>query len=315
MRAVKLVLPNSVPDLEAFNAEARLLNEVEHPNIVSVYGTEIGPAEGESPDVGMYAIVMEYMKDGSLEDAITTGDLPLDEALHRFTETCRGTERVHACGYVHRDIKPANILLDGPQTKLSDFGLAQPLKHGFGSAAGTPYYVAPEVIESGITSHRSDVYSLAVTLYESINGRSYVSWRGSSDGFARAVTRGEFPVRSEYAPFVPAGLRRIIYKAMHVDPLKRFASVAEFRHALAKVPIKCSWRRERDKEELWIGIGVNGRFQVKVDVGSGSIELSRCKSATGTFRKVTDDCLYSSTTPELRQHQQVLMQRITSTGK
>lgn len=315
LRAVKLVSPSSIPSFEAYNEEARVLNELKHPNIITVYGTELGPESGTTPDVGKYAIVMEYMEGGSLEDSLASGDLLLIDAVHRLTEACRGAEHVHANGYVHRDIKPANVLVAGSDTKLSDFGLVQPLAHGLGSGAGTPYYVAPEVIESGITSSRSDIYSLGVTLYEVINGSDYLRWNGSSDDFARAVVRGEFPHRSECAPFVTPALQRVIKKALHPDPLKRYASVADFRHALALVPIACSWRREAVALETWLGMGLSGLFRVSLDVTSGMMEVSRCKVAPGAFRKVTVDCLYRATGKELRKHQRVVMQRITADGR
>jgi len=93
----------------------------------------------------MYAIVMEYMDGGSLEDSLKQQDrLILEEAIRRIAEACRGVERVHASGYVHRDIKPGNILIAGTTTKLSDFGLAQLLNHGTGTGGGTPYYIAPK---------------------------------------------------------------------------------------------------------------------------------------------------------------------------
>jgi serine/threonine-protein kinase len=264
----------------------------------------------------MYAIVMEYMEDGSLEDSLKSqNSLLLDDALRRITEACRGVERVHASGYVHRDVKPGNILTSGPITKLSDFGLAQLLNQGVGPGGGTPFYVAPEVISSGITSPRSDIYSLGVSLYELINGSSYLTWTGTTEAFARAVVRGAFPDRSEYAPFVTPALQKVIKKALQVDPLKRYASVADFRHALGNVRIACSWQQEADAEESWLGMGMNGLFRVQVALAKGALEVSRCKTAPGSFRKISADCLYKATSVELRKKQRLVMQRITVEGR
>lgn len=315
MRAVKLVAPSVIPDLEAFNEEARVLHELRHPNIVSVYATEIGPRVGTSPDAGMYAIIMEYMKDGSLEDMLVTDEPVLTEGIRRFTEACRGVERVHSSGYVHRDIKPANILLDDMSTKLSDFGLVQPLKLGLGSAAGTPYYVAPEVIKSGITSCSSDVYSLGVTLYQIANGNDSLTWDGTFDDFTEAVSRGKFPGRSDYAPFIPRLLRQIINRALNIDAGKRFPSVATFRHALGRVPIKCNWKRQCGERESWLGMGLAGLFRVEIDMASGSIEVAHCKATDRPFRRIMADCLYGTSAKDLRKHQQMIMQRLTITGR
>ncbi len=263
----------------------------------------------------MYAIIMEHMKDGSLEDVLARDAPLLTEGLRRFTEACRGTERVHACGYVHRDIKPANILLDGPLTKLSDFGLVQPLKNGLGSAAGTPYYVAPEVIESGTTSPSSDVYSLGVTVYEIVNGSESLRWHGTMDDFSLAVVRGDFPGRSDYAPFVPRPLRQIINRALQINPARRLPSVATFRHALGRVPLKCSWQRQVGERESWLGMGLFGLFRVELDMYSRSIEVTHCKATDRPFRRIMADCLYDSSPKTLRKHQQTVMQRITLTGR
>ena len=315
MRAVKLVAPSAIPDLQAFNDEARVLYELRHPNIVSVFATEIGPPNGTTPDVNMYAIIMEYMKDGSLEDVLAKDPPLLTEGIRRFAEACRGTERVHACGYVHRDIKPANILLDGAFTKLSDFGLTQPLTGGFGSAAGTPYYVAPELFEYGPTSPRSDVYSLGVTLYEIVNGSESLKWNGTINDFSHAVVRGQFPGRGDHAPFVPKALRQVINRALHVEPVKRFPSVTTFRHALGQIPINCNWRRMACEHERWLGAGLHGLFCVEADMCSGTIEVSHCKATDRPFRRMMADCLYDASPKDLRKHQQIIMQRITLTGR
>jgi serine/threonine protein kinase len=315
LRAVKLVAPSAISDLEAFNEEARVLNLLEHPNIIRVYGTEIGAPSSDGPDGGMYAIIMEYMKDGSLEDAMNGGGLLLRDALHRFAQACRGAERAHANGYVHRDIKPANILLNGLETKLSGFGLAQPLQDGFGLAAGTPIYIAPEVIESGLTSTRSDIYSLGVTLYELVNGPAFLQWNGPPAELGHAITRGTFPDRADYAPFVPAGIRKIIKKALAVDSLRRFRSVADFRHALELVRVQCSWQEQKGAGECWLGMGTHGLFRIRVDGASGTLDVSRCKTAPGTFRRITADCLAGASTREVRQRQEIVMQRITTEGR
>jgi serine/threonine-protein kinase len=313
LRAVKLVSPSSIPNLASFNEEAKVLNLLQHPNIISVYGTEIGPLSGIGPDCGMYAIIMEYMAGGSLEDQLAkSGPLLLSEAIHRFAEACRGAERVHASGFVHRDIKPANILIDGSKTKLSDFGLVQSIVPVPGSTAGTPYYLAPEVFQGESNSQSSDIYSLGVTLYELINGSRHLEWTGSFDAFFDAVVRGKYPDRTEYAPFVPASIRKILTKALHPSPAKRFASVADLRHAITTVPIRCSWRREIDTPETWLGMG-DGLFRVVLQ--KSSIEVARCKTAPGQFRKNSADCLYNAASKDIRSHQKIVMQRITTDGR
>jgi len=317
-RAVKFVPPSAIPDLSTHNAEARVLNELQHANVIKVYGTEIIPEDDTGPGAGMYAIIMEYMGGGSLGDVLDRGEsVPLRGAVKYISDACRGAERAHASGYVHRDIKPANILLSlAGQTKLSDFGLCVATAEGLASGAGTLHYIAPEVFETGVTSVQSDIYSLGVTIYELLNGSKFLRWNGTEEELVDAVALGRFPDRAAYQPFVPEAIRRVIRKALNVAPDKRYKSVEEFRHALQRVPINCNWQLRRSGDpEVWLGTGENGLFRVTISVSRGTFELSRCKVVPGRLRRVTVDCLETADAQKLLGRQRAVMQRITTLGR
>jgi serine/threonine-protein kinase len=324
LRAVKIVPPSAIPSLEDYNDEARVLSDLAHPNVIKVYGAEVGPKIGTTPDVDMYVIVMEYMDGGSLEDVLEKeAFLPLRDAVHRFSAACFAAAHAHARGYIHRDIKPANILVSGEHTKLSDFGLCVPGAVGGASGAGTLVYAAPEVVAGNPTTIASDIYSLGVTLHELINGSSYVDWTGDEDELADAVMRGRFPDRNEFQPFVHDKLKRIIRKAMKADASTRYKDADELRHALEAVPVKCSWTLQSvGDEERWTGLALGPKpgsegsiFQVIARRKSREFELRKCKSLPGDMRKVNADCGKFASYAALREHQRSVMARITETGK
>lgn len=315
-RAIKFVSRSAIPNLEAYNEEAHVLNELRHPNIISVYGTEVFSEDDRGPGAGMYGIVMEYMRDGSLEDALAAGPISLATSLRHVREACRGAERAHISGYVHRDIKPANILLNGQHTKLSDFGLCAATVGGAASGAGTLVYVAPEVLSTGVTTVKSDVYSLGVTLYELINGTEFVKWPGEDDQLEEAIRSGKFPRRSEYLPFVPSSLRRATTKALNLDPDKRYRSVDDLRVTLQNVTVMCDWQRVYVGDpEVWVGLSDHGVFEAKLSIKGASFQLRRCKKLPGTLRKVSSDCRYGLDEKTLRNQQQAVMQRIMEQGR
>ena len=194
LRAVKIVEPSAIPSLKDFNDEARVLNELAHDNIITVYGAEPGPTTGTTPDVDMYVIIMEYMDDGSLDDALQKeAFLPLREAVHRFSAACFAAAHAHGKGYIHRDIKPANILVSDARTKLSDFGLCVPGAVGGASGAGTLVYAAPEVADGNPTTVATDIYSVSYTHLDVYkrqhSNRSTVFWRVRDIGFGEPSSR------------------------------------------------------------------------------------------------------------------------------
>jgi serine/threonine protein kinase len=174
--AVKVFLPRSTMDSQAqksfyrrFLREAQAASELDHPHILSVY------SYGEHQ--GLPYIVMPYMPGGTLSDYVKReGPLSLRAAQSYLKQIADALDYAHSCGCVHCDVKPANILLgeDG-QVVLSDFGIVRLLEGTSLTAQqtmkspeilmGTPDYISPEQALGEPLDGRSDVYSLAVTLY------------------------------------------------------------------------------------------------------------------------------------------------------
>lgn len=211
--AIKRILgeaARSKTAVERFLTEAKALAKLNHPNIVQIY--ECGYAK-DGP-----FLVMEYVGGSSLLERCSKGALELEEAIGIACQLCDGLARAHDEGIVHRDIKPANILLtkDG-EPKLTDFGLAKANTADSqmtmaGTVLGTPDFMPPEQRrDAAEVDARSDLWSLAATLYQMVTGRS-----------PKIIRFKE----------VPAALEEILGKALEESKNERFQTARELRDAL-----------------------------------------------------------------------------------
>lgn len=242
VRAVKLILPDKVPNPDNLFCEAQILKAAEHPNVVCVEET------GTMGDGRIY-LAMEYLPKGSLDDEAKGAYVELSRAKALMIDVLRGLEHAHLQGILHRDIKPANILIgESSEGKLSDFGLAVPIGGDLDVLGVKQYayilHLAPEVWEKDEYSIRSDIYACGVTLYRLVNGDSYLPILSSPSEISAQIIKGKFPDRTQYREFVPRPLRMIINKAMHVEPSKRYTSAQEMRHALEQVIVEKNWQEK-----------------------------------------------------------------------
>jgi eukaryotic-like serine/threonine-protein kinase len=235
LHAVKFIHPGSVSSPTEFYREPRLLKALEHRNIVEVYD-----AGFDGPEL---YIAMEYLKAGSLDDVCSRGPVKLKRIKPIFCDALKGLQWVHDKGYLHRDIKPANILIDKMGAgKLADFGLALPIREAILAApAGTLTYLAPEVLITGEMTRLTDIYAMGVSLYEAVNGSAYLPGITDTTILYNDVVAGNFPDRHYYKIYVPKSLRLVINKAMNLDSVRRFQSADDFRQALERTKMRCSW--------------------------------------------------------------------------
>jgi eukaryotic-like serine/threonine-protein kinase len=219
--AVKLLHASLASDeafLRRFQREAEVLSPLSHQNIVIVHDVNHREnALGEPP-----YLVTEYLAGGSLRNLLDTSLLLTpSQACVMGLGAARGLQFAHAHGLVHRDIKPANLLFGEDQrVRISDFGLARALtEHARtepeGALVGTARYLSPEQAKGQNLDGRSDVYSLALVLAESLTGTvpfSADTWQGT----ALARLDGPLPLDDRYAE-----LTELLVNATAVDPSKR----------------------------------------------------------------------------------------------
>lgn len=218
--------------------EARASSSLTHPNICTIY--EVG-----RDDDDLY-IVMELVQGKSLRDMCAEGGLPPESVLRYGVQIASALGRAHDSGIVHRDLKTANIVVgsDG-LVKILDFGLAKRVGGGvLGGAtqtvasvrdtsafSGTLQYMAPEVLRSGESDYRSDLWSLGIVLYEALTGR--LPFQGRTLFEISSAIMHEIP--SPLGPPVPPGLWAIVQRCLSKDPMQRYQRASEVQAALEAV--------------------------------------------------------------------------------
>lgn len=217
----------SEPRATSIIEEGRLLARVRHPNVVTIHG-----AEHIGDRIGLW---MELVKGRTLQQILDEGNPFTAEATVEVgLQLCDAVSAVHAAGMLHRDIKAHNVMrADDGRVVLMDFGTGGERGESAGdSIAGTPLYLAPELLAGEAPSVSSDVYSLGVLLYHLLTG-SYPVRADDVQRLRLAHERNERAGLRSGRPDAPAALARIIDRAVDPDPLRRYPDVASMRDNLA----------------------------------------------------------------------------------
>ena len=219
---------------QRFLREARSAAAVAHPYIAGIY-------EADEAD-GTTFITMEFVEGQTLRSLLRKGALPVRDALRIGTEIAEGLARAHEAHIVHRDLKPENVMVrpDG-HVKILDFGLAKLVERrdeavgstvsrqetatadltGRGEILGTPAYMSPEQARGQSVDHRSDVFSLGTTLYETITGKHPFRGQTEADTLSSILREQPAPPTQRNAD-VPQELERILDKCLEKDPSDRY---------------------------------------------------------------------------------------------
>ncbi len=187
--------------------EAEAAAQLNHPNIVSLY--DAGTWDG-----GPY-LILELLRGEALDARLARGPLALAEALAVAVDVARALAHAHAAGVVHRDLKPSNVFLtEGGWAKVLDFGLAHVSGTGRPLDGGTPRYMPPEQRRSGVQDGRTDVFSAALMLVETLTGRQ-------PDAPSGAGGDTQIPVPALPIPGAPPTLAALLARALASDPAER----------------------------------------------------------------------------------------------
>src|SRR3954470_3306784 len=246
MVAIKILHPKLAgrKDLTSrFRREARAMSQLTHPNTAKAF------MYGEAEEDGSLYIVMEVLEGKNLNQTVRKeGPMPPERAIPILIQVCGALQEAHDLGIVHRDLKPENIFLSkqgGIQDypKVLDFGLAkvteQQMQPGSviltqeGMVFGTPEFMSPEQAQGKTLDARSDIYSLAVILYEVLTGKLPFSARTPMEYIQKHVTDPiiELSDRVPDRKF-PPGLDAVLARALSKKPEQRYQTAAEFAEAL-----------------------------------------------------------------------------------
>jgi Tol biopolymer transport system component/predicted Ser/Thr protein kinase len=216
-----------------FEREAKMISQLNHPNICTLY------------DVGENYLVMELLDGESLADRIAKGPLPLTEALRYGIQIAEALDRAHRQGVIHRDLKPGNVMLTKSGAKLLDFGLAKAavvdISHEDltqhraltteGTILGTFQYMAPEQLEGAEAGGRTDIFALGCVLYEMVTGKRAFDGKTKTSLIA-AIVSGVPRRVSEIQPLTPPGLEHVISRCLEKDPDDRWQSAHDIAEEL-----------------------------------------------------------------------------------
>ena len=212
-----------------FQAEARALAALNHPNIATIYGIEDD------------ALVMEFVPGNTLEQHIQIRPIPLQEALEIIGQIAAGLEAAHDRGFVHRDLKPANIkITPAGVVKLLDFGLAKATGPGSSPTSAAPFtavtetgmvlgsagYMSPEQAVGKTVDKRSDIWAFGVVLYEMLVQSKAFGGATASERLAEVLTK-----EPDLAQ-LPSKVRRLVRACLEKDPKRRLRDVGDWSRLL-----------------------------------------------------------------------------------
>jgi len=238
--------------LARFEREAKLLAQLHHPHIASIFGLE----EAD----GVRGLVMELVEGPTLAERLEKGAPSLEESLGIARQIAEALEEAHEKGIVHRDLKPQNVKLTAQgQVKVLDFGLAKamesdPAKSGadlarsptllnsptltaagtqLGVILGTAGYMAPEQAAGGAADRRADIWAFGVVLWEMLSGRRL--FEGETVSHVLAGVLKDEPDLSALPEGTPSKIRRLVRRCLAKKPRQRLQSIGDARLVIEEV--------------------------------------------------------------------------------
>lgn len=225
--ALKLLSPEIGSDeriIERFRNELKLARRISHRYVCRMFGL--------NKEEGAYYITMEYISGEDLKSMIKMmGPMSPGKAVIIVRQVCKGLREAHRRGIAHLDLKPQNIMIDKEgSVRIMDFGIARSLKKDVrpekGVLIGTPEYMSPEQVQGKDVDHRSDIYSLGITLYEMLTGE--VPFEGDTPMSVVQKQRNMAPpdprnINSQ----IPEELSRLILRCLEKERGKRYQDAEE----------------------------------------------------------------------------------------
>jgi serine/threonine-protein kinase len=203
--------------LAQFHNELRVARQVSHKNVCRLY--DLGDADGRR------FLTMEYVDGEDLSSSLRRfGRMPPDKAVQIARQLCAGVAAAHEKGVLHRDLKPANVMLDGNgDVRITDFGIATAAADAGADIAGTPLYMAPELLAGKPASIKSDIYALGLILFEVFTGKR--PFEGKTLAELRVLHDSHtLTTPSAIVRDLDPAIERVILRCLEKDPDKRPAS-------------------------------------------------------------------------------------------
>ncbi len=242
--AVKILAQSLVSEQywQRFQAEAKTLAALKHPNLVNVF--DLGIHENS-----VFYYSMDYLDGRNLEDILADdGPQTLERTIEIFLAVLDGLAYAHRNGIVHRDIKPANIFIcnkgtSGAEVKILDFGIAKLVTGdntgqeltAVGEIFGSPYYMSPEQCLGNAVDARSDIYSVGCSLFETLTG--FVPFEADSSLAIALMHEEDAPplLADVMSNQLPTSVDTVIAKCLAKNPRDRYQSAKELAIDLERI--------------------------------------------------------------------------------
>jgi eukaryotic-like serine/threonine-protein kinase len=244
--------------LSRFKREVNATRVVTHANVCRTFDLEThAPSEGEAGRLGgpITFLTMELLVGETLAQRIRqTGPLPSEQVRVFAIQIARALQAAHSAGVIHCDLKPSNIFLSGtlsdPRVVVTDFGIAKLIRSQeqtpsssltasglSGSAAvGTPFYMAPEQIETGDCSPASDLYSFGLVIYEALTAQKLSPYRRSHNEIEATLCSLPFlPGSGQLQASEPAWID-LIARCVQPNPKDRFENADQLLSSMEPGP-------------------------------------------------------------------------------
>ncbi len=213
-----------------FQREVQSAGKLNHPNIVTVY--DVGRTEGVA------YMAMEFLEGKELREILDSGVvLPIEKIAHIASQVAEGLGFAHERGIVHRDVKPANVMvMKNGLVKITDFGIAQMSSASrtmSGMVMGSPKYMSPEQVVGQAVDGRSDIFSLAVVLYEMLTGKTPFSGDNISAIMYQILNDEPIPPKA-FNQSIPDSINYIVLKALAKHPDKRYQNAKDMARDLKR---------------------------------------------------------------------------------
>lgn len=283
--AIKILRPG-VPVHERLR-EAHIGHSLIHNNLVRVHQADVVNHGGHD----LVIIAMDYLQDGAITKlANPSGFLPLPEVIRIGTDILRGLGYLHGQIFFHNDVKPENVLI-GPQSQgmLTDYGIV-----GI-SADGSPVpplasykiHTAPEVVNNNHITAQTDVFQAGMTLFRMLVGLGCLRDKFVKLGeqqYYQAICTARLVTASDFPPYVPARLRRIVLNAISPNVADRYASALEMRRDLEKLNYCGYWTVEPSGSFVGYNSSHEFRFEHNKRTGN-SFDVVAFKKSKATQRE------------------------------
>jgi len=248
--------------IERFITESWIGCRINNPHVVKVIETNKAKS--------FLYYLTEFIDGVTLAQWIKENPKPaVQDVIYLVEQMVKGLRALHRRETLHQDIKPRNIMIDkNGEVKIIDFGscfisgiaeIATPLeRHGI---LGTAGYSAPEVVLEGKSTTQSDIFSLAVIVYEMLTGEEPFAGKLNECRTAKAYIKTKYIPCDELNPLVPIWIDGAVKKGLRYDPARRYGDVSEFLHELQHPNPKYKKRYNsslRDHNPLLLWQGLSG---------------------------------------------------------